>query len=349
MSRIQSLQREGHSLADTSVQRALLAAGSLPAFEAKLAEADLFPLRALGVQTLQVNLGRVCNQACAHCHVDAAPDRKESMSRETMEHCLRAAAQDSVSLIDITGGAPELNSNFRWFVESLSRLGKRIMVRCNLTVIESNPKYRDLPQFYAKHNVEVVSSLPFYAAARTDAQRGAGVFDASIRALTALNAKGYGREGSGLFLDLVYNPSGAFLPPAQASLEVQFKQELSRYSVTFNRLYCITNMPISRFLEYLQRTENYEAYMERLVQAFNPAAAQGVMCRTMISVGWDGRLYDCDFNQMLEAGLNGARHIAGIRLDSLAQREIVTGRHCFGCTAGAGSSCGGSLNAASVL
>jgi radical SAM/Cys-rich protein len=343
VSKIQSLLLQRHPMADVSAQRQIIETGETLSFDAKLREANLLPLRTANLEVLQINVGRVCNQACGHCHVDAAPDRKESMPREVFEECLRLIEASSVPVIDITGGAPEMNPNFRWFVESVSRLKRRIMVRCNLTIIVSHPRFGDLPSFYAKHGVEVISSLPFYSAARTDAQRGAGVFEASIAALKQLNEAGYGREDSGLILNLVYNPSGAFLPADQAGLEAQFKRELkSGHGIEFNELFSITNMPISRFLEYLLRTENYESYMERLVDAFNPAAAAGVMCRNTLSVGWDGRLFDCDFNQMLDLGANNLAHIRTFHASQFADREIVTGRHCFGCTAGSGSSCGGS-------
>jgi radical SAM/Cys-rich protein len=238
-----------------------------------------------------------------------------------------------------------MNPHFRWFVESCTRLGKHVINRCNLTIIVSNAKYSDLPAFFAQNNVEIVSSLPHYSALRTDSQRGDGVFDDSIKALQLLNAAGYGQEGSSLKLNLVYNPSGAFLPGNQASLEAEFKRQLERkYGVTFNNLYAITNMPISRFLDYLLESGNYADYMQSLVDAFNPAAVNGLMCRNTLSVGWDGYLYDCDFNQMLDLKIDTPtpfRHISQFNTDVLQQRNIVLNQHCYGCTAGAGSSCGG--------
>jgi radical SAM/Cys-rich protein len=288
----------------------------------------------------------MCNQTCAHCHVDAGPDRKEIMTRETMQQCLDILAATDIPTVDLTGGAPEMNPDFRWFVEELSKLGRKIIVRCNLTIILANKKYHDLPEFFKSHRVELVSSLPFYNKSRTDAQRGDGVFEDSISALQMLNAVGYGQEGSGLVLNLVYNPVGAFLPGSQASLESQFKRELKRqFNIDFNNLYCITNMPISRFLDYLIESGNYESYMEKLVTAFNPVAAGNVMCRNTISVGWDGILYDCDFNQMLGLRVieGSPRHIAEWDLEKLNRREIVLNQHCFGCTAGSGSSCGGAV------
>ncbi len=236
-----------------------------------------------------------------------------------------------------------MNPDFRWFVEECVKRGSKVMVRCNLTIIVANPKYYDLPQFYRDHQVEVVSSLPFYNADRTDRQRGKGVFEDSIRALRMLNEVGYGQEGTNLVLNLVYNPSGAFLPASQQTLESQFKKVLrEEFSIQFNSLYAITNMPISRFLDFLIQSDNYEGYMDKLVNAFNPQAAQGVMCRNTISVGWDGQLYDCDFNQMLELPVQSAsNHISSYLPGALLGRDIVLHQHCYGCTAGTGSSCGG--------
>ena len=286
----------------------------------------------------------MCNQVCKHCHVDAGPDRKEIMTRETMQQILDAIKGTDVKTVDLTGGAPEMNPDFRWFVEQISAMGKSTIVRCNLTIIVANPKYNDLPEFYKKHNIQVVSSLPYFAAKRTDAQRGEGVFEKSIKALKMLNEVGYAMPGSELKLDLVYNPSGAFLPGDQLELQSEFKQKLrALYGIEFNELYAITNLPISRFLDYLRQTDNYEDYMHELVNAFNPAAASGVMCRNTISVGWDGYLYDCDFNQMLDLKLDNApAHISEFNVELINNRNIKINQHCYGCTAGAGSSCGGS-------
>jgi radical SAM/Cys-rich protein len=341
---MKSLKAQGHTLAAAQQQQHVLADTPLVPFQQKLEESGFYPLRPAGIHTFQVNLGKMCNQTCRHCHVDAGPDRKEIMTRQTMKQCIDVLAQNqSLQTVDLTGGAPEMNPHFRWFVEEVRSLGRHVMVRCNLTIIVANKKYNDLPQFYSTHGVEVVSSLPFYAKDRTDRQRGDGVFDDSIKALQLLNAAGYGREGSGLKLNLVYNPAGAFLPPAQAALEAEYKHELlKKFSILFNDLYVITNMPISRYLDYLLTTGNYERYMEKLTAAFNPAAAEQVMCRTTLSVGWDGYLYDCDFNQMLELKVSGAgRHISAFDMTALNARPIVVGQHCYGCTAGAGSSCGG--------
>jgi len=310
-----------------------------------MSSAGFFPLAATGITVFQINVGKLCNQTCHHCHVDAGPDRKEIMTRETAELCIRALAQTEIPTVDITGGAPELNPNFRWLVEQARALGRHVIDRCNLTVLLLAAQ-ADTAEFLAQHRVEVIASLPYYRAAQTDAQRGAGVFEKSIEALRRLNALGYGREDTGLLLNLVYNPVGAFLPPKQESIEPQFKRELERkHGVVFNRLYTITNMPISRFLEFLLQTGNYEGYMERLVNAFNPAAAGGVMCRYTISVGWDGTLYDCDFNQMLEMpiGYGASHHIRNFDAEALHRRRIVTANHCYGCTAGVGSSCAGSI------
>jgi len=348
---VPTLARRHAPLASTAAQRETLERLSFAGerggdFDASLERAGLFPLRATGIRVLQLNLGRVCNQTCAHCHVDAGPDRTEEMSLETAEACMRVLARTDIPTVDITGGAPEMSRSFRYLVEESRRLGRHVMDRCNLTVLRA-PRYADLPEFLARHGVEIVCSLPHYRRFGTDRQRGAGVFDESIEVLRRLNEVGYGRAGSGLRLVLVTNPVGAFLPPAQASLEVEWKREMKRmHGVEFDALYTITNMPISRYLEWLVDSGNLEDYMRLLVESFNPAAAAGVMCRTTLSVGWDGTLYDCDFNQMLElgTGFGAPRHVADFDLAQLAQRRIVTGRHCFGCAAGAGSSCGGSLD-----
>jgi radical SAM/Cys-rich protein len=343
-----SLKARANPLASAKEQLRILTGPSrLPPFEEKMRGAGLFPLASTGITVFQINVGKLCNQTCHHCHVDAGPDRKEIMTRETAELSIRALARTEIPTVDITGGAPELNPNFRWLVEQARDLGRHVMDRCNLTVLLL-PAQADLAEFLARHRVEVIASLPYFRAEQTDAQRGLGVFDKSIEALRKLNALGYGREGTGLVLNLVYNPVGAFLPPKQEAIEAQFKRELERVSgVVFNRLYTITNMPISRFLEFLLQTENYAGYMERLANAFNPAAAAGVMCRYTLSVGWDGTLYDCDFNQMLELpiGFGAPRHIRDFDPAALDRRRIETANHCYGCTAGAGSSCGGGTTA----
>jgi radical SAM/Cys-rich protein len=341
-----TLKSRANPLSSTDEQlRILSARNGFPAFEEKMHGTGLSPLRATRITTFQINVGKLCNQTCAHCHVDAGPDRREIMSRETAELSIRALAETDIPTVDITGGAPELAPCFRYLVEESKKLGRHVMDRCNLTVLLVASQ-ADLAKFLARHQVEVIASLPYFRAAQTDAQRGEGVFEKSIRALRLLNDLGYGKENSGLKLNLIYNPVGAFLPPKQDAIEKQFKRELEQnHSVVFNHLYTITNMPISRFLEFLLSTDNYEGYMERLVNAFNPTAAAGVMCRTMISVGWNGTLYDCDFNQMLELPTNHGvpRHIRDFDAAKLHQRIIVTNNHCYGCTAGAGSSCGGNI------
>jgi radical SAM/Cys-rich protein len=352
--RTKSLSATGNQLSDTFFQLKVLNGKELtdarfPAFAQKAAEAGYKPLKPSRIEIFQLNIGKLCNQTCAHCHVDAGPDKKvENMSRETLQKCLNILAKYDIPTVDITGGAPEMNPHFRWFVEECTKLGKKVMNRCNLTIIMANKKYHDLPQFFVENKVHIVSSLPYFSKTRTDAQRGDGVFEDSIKALQLLNEAGYGKEGTGLKLDLVYNPTGAYLPGSQVTLEREFKSQLKRrFNVEFNSLFAITNMPISRFLDYLIESGNYEEYMNLLVDAFNPAAVAGVMCRNTISVSWDGFLYDCDFNQMLDLTVQskgGIRpHLDNFDLETLEKRDIVVNQHCFGCTAGAGSSCGGEI------
>ncbi len=347
---MKSLKAQGNVLADADYQVELLATDNhayrLVPFQQKLELSGLYPLKPTALQVFQVNVGKMCNQVCKHCHVDAGPDRKEIMTRETMQQCLDVLKENpSFQIVDLTGGAPELNPDFRWFVEQIKMLNRHIIVRCNLTIILANKRFYDLPKFFKSHNIEVVSSLPFYSKDRTDRQRGDGVFDDSIKALKMLNAVGYGIQDSGLILNLVYNPAGAFLPPAQTSLEADFKKALfNDFEIQFNTLFAITNLPISRYLDYLLTSGNYEAYMEKLVNAYNPAAALSVMCRNTISVGWDGFLYDCDFNQMLDLKVDSqSKHLTQFNFQQLTTRDIVVNQHCYGCTAGAGSSCGGTV------
>jgi radical SAM/Cys-rich protein len=339
-----SLTARGSPLAAPAAQLAMLRQLPLAReFDAALAAAELAPLRPAAIEIFQMNVGKRCNQTCRHCHVDAGPDRVEVMSRETMEQCLAALARTAIPTVDLTGGAPELHPDFRWLVERLTAMGRRVLDRCNLTILETTPHY-DLPQFLAQHRVEVICSLPHYRALATDRQRGDGVHEKSLRALQRLNALGYGDGRSGLRLVLVTNPVGAFLPASQHALEAEWRRELQRHhGIVFDALFTITNMPISRYLEWLQQSGNLAGYLERLVAAFNPAAVPGVMCRNTVSVGWDGRLYDCDFNQMLALGVEAPApaHVRDFDLARLTARRIVTDRHCFGCTAGAGSSCGG--------
>lgn len=310
---------------------------------------DLPPL---SVDTLQVNVTKLCNQVCRHCHVDASPTRTEMLSPEGVAKCLEILERHPrIRTLDLTGGAPELHPQFDEFVERAVALGRHVMVRHNLTVqLDGNPVTKAskeyLPEFFARNRVEVVSSLPYYQAYFTDAQRGSGVFQKSIEAMKRLNAVGYGAEGGGLVLNLVYNPVGPYLPAAQAGLEADYKRELKdKFGLSFNGLFTITNMPINRFKLHLDKSGQYEAYMDKLLAAFNPAAAAAVMCRSLVSVGHDGRIYDCDFNQMLDMDAVDARgkalSIFDFDRDRVLSRPIQFGDHCLGCTAGAGSSCGG--------
>ncbi|MFO0706803.1 MAG: arsenosugar biosynthesis radical SAM (seleno)protein ArsS [Nitrospira sp.] len=324
-------------LASSAEQLKRLDETAVPSFDARLTQAGLFPLQATGITVFQINVGKLCNQTCRHCHVDAGPDRTERMSRETAELCLAALAKTDIPTVDLTGGAPELNPQFRWLVEQARALGRHVMDRCNLSVLLL-PSQVDLAEFLARHQVEVVASLPYYRASQTDAQRGDGIFEKSIEGLRRLNDLGYGRAGTRLVLNLVHNPVGAFLPAKQEAIEAQFRKELrSKHGIEFTHLYTITNMPVSRFLEFLVESGNYDGYMERLANAFNPTAAAGVMCRYTLSVGWDGRLYDCDFNQMLDLPVaHGApAHIRDFDPAQLHRRRIVTRNHCYGCTAAA--------------
>jgi radical SAM/Cys-rich protein len=288
----------------------------------------------------------MCNLVCEHCHVDAGPDRKEIMTRQTMQHCLDALDRSDINTVDLTGGAPEMNPDFKWFVQEISRRGKQVIVRSNLTILVANESYRTYPEFFARNRVTVIASLPCYTSDRTDVQRGDGVFRRSIEALQMLNDLGYGQEGTGLNLHLVYNPVGPHLAPDQAGLKQDYKKHLKQnFGVDFNELYAISNMPVGRYLDKLLLDGSYEKYMDKLVDAFNPSAAAMVMCRDTISVGWDGGLYDCDFNQMLDLRMEESipTHIRDFDKDLLEDREIVLNQHCYGCTAGAGSSCQGAI------
>ncbi len=314
-------------------------------FESKLVEIGYGPLRAAGIETLQVNVGKVCNQTCRHCHVDAGPTRTESMTRETADLVIEVLRRHDIPNLDITGGAPELNPNFDYLVREARALGRHVMDRCNLTVFFVEGKSY-LPEFLRQYRVEVIASLPCYQEKNVEAQRGKGVFAKSIDALLWLNRLGYGQPGTGLLLNLVYNPVGPSLPPAQQPLEDAYRKELGdRFGIVFNRLYTLTNMPISRFLTDLLRHGNYDRYMELLLEKFNPSTVDGLMCRTLVSVGWDGRLYDCDFNQMLDLPLAEGlpNQIGDFDAYLLGRRRIRTAAHCFGCTAGSGSSCTGAV------
>lgn len=300
-------------------------------------------LQADSVKVFQINIGKWCNQACRHCHVDASPARTESMDFETAKQCLKLIAEtETIETVDLTGGAPEGHEQFRYLVEGARALGKKVIDRCNLTIL-TEPGFEWLPEFLLKNQVEVVSSLPHFAARRTDKQRGNGVFEKSIEGLKMLNALGYGSQPE-LPLHLVYNPSGILLSGSQADLQKEFKTKLfEQFGVVFNELYCINNLPVNRFLESLVRAEKYDTYLETLIEAYNPATVEGLMCRHQVSVSHEGKLYDCDFNQMLELPLQGARSVFDVELGELKGRSIKTADHCYGCTAGAGSSCGGEI------
>ena len=349
--KLKSLHKRHNELANAKRQLEILSNGiflngDLPKFKDKIAESNQFPIRPKRLEVLQINVGYMCNQVCAHCHVDAGPDRQEIMTKETMQQCLEVIKKTGAHTLDLTGGAPEMNPNFRWFVDEASKAGiKDFIVRSNLTIIISNKKYHDLPQFFKEHNIHVVSSMPHWTRGKTDKQRGEGVFNKSIEALKMLNEVGYGMPDNGLRLDLVYNPSGAFLPGDQMSMEKDFKKALLEdFNIQFHNLFAITNLPISRFLDYLIVSENYEDYMYSLVEAYNPTAVANVMCTNTISVSWDGWLYDCDFNQMLELRVNSKiKHISEYNEELLQNRNIVISQHCYGCTAGAGSSCQGTV------
>ena len=346
-----SLKRQNKELAKPKKQLEVLSNGifkngALPTFKSKLDATNHFPLKPTTLDILQINVGYMCNQVCAHCHVDAGPDRKEIMTKGTLQQCLEVLKSSGAHTLDLTGGAPEMNPYFRWFVEEASKIGvKDFIVRSNLTILMAHKKYDDLPAFFKKHNIHVVSSMPHWTQGKTDQQRGKGVFNRSIEALKKLNHIGYGLPDSKLKLDLVYNPSGAFLPGDQKSMELDFKKALYKdFGIQFNHLLAITNLPISRFLDYLIASENYEDYMYNLVEAYNPNTLKNVMCKNTLSVSWDGYLYDCDFNQMLGLKVkNPITHIRNFNTHQLQERNIQISQHCYGCTAGAGSSCQGTV------
>lgn len=315
-------------------------------FAAKLAEHSL-ALRHTRTEILQVNVGKLCNLTCVHCHVNAGPKRKEIMTRDTIDRVIAWLAKTDIATVDLTGGAPEMIPDFRYFVERVTELSprRRVIDRCNLTVL-LEPGHEGLGQFLAAHQVELIASMPCYSPDNVNAQRGEGVFDASIKALQLLNSLGYASDSS-LPLHLVYNPNGAFLPAPQAELEADYKRELyDHFGIRFNSLYTITNLPIARFASYLKHNNQLSAYMELLNNSFNPQTVDGLMCRNTINVSWTGEVFDCDFNQML--GMQWKNNDRGLYLweidpEAVAEREVLTNDHCFGCTAGAGSSCGGAL------
>ncbi|CAM9244914.1 unnamed protein product [Discosporangium mesarthrocarpum] len=346
------------TLEERKVRRRALTDLGLPSFQEHIKELDITIPRDTST-ILQLNIGLYCNQACSHCHVESSPQRTEMVSKEVADRCLEVLKNSpSVKTLDITGGAPELNAHFRYMVEKASEAGVEVIDRCNLTVL-MEPEQEDLAQFLAAHKVRVVASLPCYSPKNVNMQRGSGVFDRSIRGLIKLNEAGYGQPGSGLNLDLVYNPVGPFLPPEQEGLEAKYKEELfEAFGIVFNGLFTITNMPIKRFADFLYRRGELKEYMELLVRNFNPAACTGLMCRDTVSVGWDGRLYDCDFNQQLALGMGSAGTNAGTSeklgalkdgytifdvdsLEELLSTRVLLESHCYGCTAGMGSSCQG--------
>jgi radical SAM/Cys-rich protein len=317
-------------------------------FARKLAEHAL-PLRHTRTEVLQINVGKLCNLTCIHCHVNAGPKRKEIMTRATIDRLIDWLAKTDIPTVDLTGGAPEMIPDFKYLVERLKALTppRHIIDRCNLTIL-LEPGYEDYAQFLARHEVEIIASMPCYSPENVNAQRGNGVFDGSIEALQRLNSLGYGRQPE-LPLHLVYNPNGAFLPGPQEELEADYKRELKEhFGIVFNKLYTITNLPIARFASYLKNNNLLADYMALLNDAFNPATVNGLMCRNTINVSWLGEVFDCDFNQMLKMswsrdGESRALHLWDVDPERVENREILTGDHCFGCTAGAGSSCGGAL------
>ncbi|PKR80153.1 radical SAM protein [Brumimicrobium salinarum] len=347
ITKTQSLERRGSYLSKATNQIELLEhkrrVGTR--FYDKLKAHNQAPLKPRTIDILQLNLGYMCDLTCEHCHVDAGPDRKEIMTQETLELVLNIIDQTSVKTVDLTGGAPEMNPHFQWLVEELTKRNVKTIVRSNLTILVSNKHYRTYPEFFKKHKVEVIASMPCYSQENVDKQRGSGVFNRSIEALLKLNELGYGIEGTGLDLHLVFNPGGANLPPDQSSLEKDYKVRLKEdWNIEFNSLFTITNLPISRYLDFLLAANQYENYMETLINAYNPAAAENVMCKDTISVDWEGYLYDCDFNQMLQLKVKSDRqHVNNFNKDELLKREIMIGQHCYGCTAGAGSSCQGTI------
>tara|TARA_B100000508_G_scaffold141091_1_gene146290 strand:+ start:16169 stop:17233 length:1065 start_codon:yes stop_codon:yes gene_type:complete len=343
--KLQSLQKRGSYLSQAQNQINLLEKEKLHGtrFSEKLKEHGQFPLKPDPLEIMQVNVGYMCDLTCEHCHVDAGPDRKEIMTQETMELILKAIDQVGVKTVDLTGGAPEMNPNFKWFVEELSKRNVHVIVRSNLTILVSNKNFRTYPEFMKEHGIEIIASLPCYTQDNVDKQRGSGVFNRSIEALRVLNELGYGKEGSGLDLHLVFNPGGASLPPDQKGLENDYKIRLKEdWGIEFNNLYTITNLPISRYLDFLLAADKYESYMDTLVNAYNPVAADNVMCKNTLSIDWEGYMYDCDFNQMLQLKVAGDRqHIKDFNHKEILNRYIKIGQHCYGCTAGAGSSCQG--------
>jgi radical SAM/Cys-rich protein len=322
--------------------------GDVPSLAGKIREMNRFPLRAKGIDILQINLGKLCNLSCRHCHVNAGPLRAEIMSRPILEKCLEILASVPISTIDITGGSPEMNPHLEWFIGEVARLNRSFIVRSNLTLLTEAP-YVHFMDVFAQNGIEIVTSLPDTLEAKSDRQRGAGVFRKVIAAMRELNLRGYGMTGSGLCIDIVHNPVGAYLPGSQTALEHEYRNRLlAEHGIRFNQLFCLTNLPIGRYLDYLIESGNFEDYLSTLWHSFNPAAVDNVMCLTTLSVGWDGSLYDCDFNQMLGLTVNhGAPDkIMDFDMNKLKNREIVLNNHCYGCVAGSGSSCQGATTGA---
>jgi radical SAM/Cys-rich protein len=314
-------------------------------FIQQLRKCGTYPLKAIGINTLQMNITRKCNLCCKHCHIQAGPHRTEMMSQDILTQCTKAAEHPAITTIDITGGAPEMHPDIEWLVDKMSELGKHVIVRSNLVIL-LEPQYRYLMEKFAANKVELVGSLPDYRAQRSDRQRGSGMYNRVIETMRQLNEIGYGVADSGLILDLVHNPAGAYLPGSQVALEAEYKRVLNKeHNVFFNSLFCLVNCPIGRYLEYLKNSGNLDDYIRTLRNAFNPQTADKVMCRTTVSVGWDGKLYDCDFNQVENLSVNSGspEHISDFKYNLLANRQIEVRDHCFACTAGAGSSCCGVL------
>lgn len=311
----------------------------IPEFEDSVEDKELLMTDKMSV--LQMNVGRLCNLACKHCHMEAGPNRTEVMEKDVLDDCLKLYKEWGFQTIDITGGAPEMNPHFRWFVEEAVKVCSDVMVRSNLTIMLEEG-YEDLPEFYAANKATVICSLPHYKARNSNKQRGEGTFEKSIEVLKKLNALGYGKDPE-LVLNMVFNPGGAFFPPNQSAMEKEYKEHLgSEYGIVFNNLFTITNNPIGRFGAFLTRTGNMEGYLTKLYDAFNPGAVASMMCRSQLSVGWDGKVYDCDFNQAVDMPIEGADHIKDLIGKPYEKRRIRFDKHCYACTAGQGSSCGGS-------
>jgi len=314
-------------------------------FVEKLSETESKTLRTSKLEILQLNITRKCNLQCKHCHVSAGPDRQELMSKAKFESILELLDKADISTLDITGGAPEMNPHLEWFIRSASGKVERIIVRSNLVILKEE-EFKKYIKIYSENKIEIVASLPHFTENLTDRMRGSGIFSTSIEVIKELNTEGYGKNGTGKVLNFVHNPVGAILPGDQNALETEFKKRLmDLYGIHFNNLFCITNMPLGRYLEYLKKSDNYEDYMDELICSFNPAAAESLMCKNTLNVSWDGKLYNCDFNQMLEleADFEKFSNITDFDPSYFEDKMISVGNHCFGCTAGSGSSCQGTI------